>query len=204
MHSPVTAITTTPIEEWIRLATLRPISTDDRRIGSDRNRSMMPFSRSAVMPDRDDERREHDGLRQDARQQELPVGRRRRVVAIDAPKTNANSSTNMIGCIVTSLSISGIRLVWIMLRFTMIHDCCAMFVRRVAGPVRRSRAALLRDDGHALDLLGFVVLGAVAGQRQEHVVEARPRQADVVDVDRRCRAASPRPGSCRPGRRRPR
>jgi hypothetical protein len=29
----------------------------------------------------------------------------------------------MMGCTVTSLSISGMRLVWIMLRFTMIHDC---------------------------------------------------------------------------------
>ncbi len=34
----------------------------------------------------------------------------------------------MIGCTVTSLSISGMRLVWIMLRLTMIHDCCAMLV----------------------------------------------------------------------------
>ena len=40
-----------PIDEWIRLATLRPISTDDRAIGSDRNRSMMPFSMSFVIPD---------------------------------------------------------------------------------------------------------------------------------------------------------
>jgi hypothetical protein len=32
---------------------------------------------------------------------------------------------------VTSLSISGMRLVWIMLRFTMIHDCCAMLVGRM-------------------------------------------------------------------------
>jgi hypothetical protein len=50
MARPVTAITTMPIEEWIRLATLRPISTDDRAIGSERNRSMMPFSMSFVMP----------------------------------------------------------------------------------------------------------------------------------------------------------
>ena len=50
MHSPVTAITTTPIVEWSRLATLRPMSTADRRIGSERNRSMMPFSTSAVIP----------------------------------------------------------------------------------------------------------------------------------------------------------
>ena len=41
----------------------------------------------------------------------------------------------MIGCTVTSLSISGIRFVWIMLRLTMIQDCCAMFVGRVSGPV---------------------------------------------------------------------
>ena len=43
-------MTTMPIELWSRLAILRPISTDDRWMGSDRNRSMMPFSRSAVMP----------------------------------------------------------------------------------------------------------------------------------------------------------
>jgi hypothetical protein len=49
--NPVTAITTTPIDECSRLATLRPINTDDREMGSDRKRSMMPFSTSAVMPD---------------------------------------------------------------------------------------------------------------------------------------------------------
>ena len=64
------------------------------------------------------------------------------MLAIDAPNTNANSSTNMIGCTVTSLSISGMRLVWIMLRFTMIHDCCAMLVRRVSGRWTISTAAL--------------------------------------------------------------
>ena len=48
--SPVTAITTTPNEEWITLAMLRPISTEDREMGSARNRSMMPFSTSAVIP----------------------------------------------------------------------------------------------------------------------------------------------------------
>ena len=51
MHNPVIAMTTTPIEECSRLATLRPISIDERRMGSDRNRSMMPFSTSAVIPD---------------------------------------------------------------------------------------------------------------------------------------------------------
>ena len=50
MHSPVSAITTTPIDECIRLAMLRPINTADRRMGSDRNLSMIPFSTSAVMP----------------------------------------------------------------------------------------------------------------------------------------------------------
>ena len=50
MMTPVSAITTMPIDECSRLAMLRPISTDDRRMGSDRKRSMMPFSMSAVMP----------------------------------------------------------------------------------------------------------------------------------------------------------
>ena len=34
----------------------------------------------------------------------------------------------MIGWMVTSESISGIRRVWIMLRLTMIQDCCQMVV----------------------------------------------------------------------------
>jgi hypothetical protein len=125
--SPVTAITTTPSEECRRLATLRPISTDDREIGSERNRSMMPFSTSAVMPDATTNAVKTmvcawiPGRRNSLYEAPLPV-------AIDAPNTNANSSTNIIGCAVTSLSISGIRLVWIMLRFTMIHDCWAMLV----------------------------------------------------------------------------
>ena len=38
------AITTMPMLEWIRLEMLRPTSTDDREIGSDLNRSTMPFS----------------------------------------------------------------------------------------------------------------------------------------------------------------
>ena len=50
MMTPVSAITTMPIDECSRLAMLRPISTADRRMGSDRKRSMMPFSMSAVMP----------------------------------------------------------------------------------------------------------------------------------------------------------
>ena len=33
------------------------------------------------------------------------------MVAIEAPNTNANSNTNMMGCTVTSLSISGMRFV---------------------------------------------------------------------------------------------
>ena len=87
----------------------------------------------------------------------------------------------MIGCTVTSLSISGIRLVWIMLRFTMIHDCCAMFVGRVRAADRMSRRLLrvtvMRRPPR------FIAVGAMAGERQEHVVEAGPGQADVVDLD---------------------
>ncbi|BDH58171.1 hypothetical protein MTP03_31100 [Tsukamurella sp. PLM1] len=48
--SPVTAMTTMPIDECIRLAILRPIRTADRLIGSERNLSMMPLSRSVVRP----------------------------------------------------------------------------------------------------------------------------------------------------------
>ena len=39
----------------------------------------------------------------------------------------------MIGWIVTSESISGMRRVWIMLRFTMIHACCQTFVGWIGG-----------------------------------------------------------------------
>ncbi len=115
------------MHECMRLATLRPIRTEDREIGSDRKRSMMPFSTSAVIPEATTNAVNTIVCAW------MPGNRNSRYdapppVAIDAPNTNANSSTNMMGCTVTSLSISGIRLVWIMLRFTMIHDCWAMLV----------------------------------------------------------------------------
>ena len=47
---PVMAMTITPIDEGNRRATLRPISTADRLIGSDRNLSTIPFPTSAVIP----------------------------------------------------------------------------------------------------------------------------------------------------------
>src|SRR5680860_403611 len=50
IRRPVTAITTMPMLEWIRLDTLRPISTEEREIGSDLKRSTIPFSRSLVSP----------------------------------------------------------------------------------------------------------------------------------------------------------
>ena len=50
MSRPVTAITATPMLEWIRLEMLRPTSTADRGIGRDLNRSTNPFCRSLVSP----------------------------------------------------------------------------------------------------------------------------------------------------------
>jgi hypothetical protein len=38
-----------------------------------------------------------------------------------------------IGCTVTSLNVSGMRLMWIMLRFNMIQDYCTTFVGLVGG-----------------------------------------------------------------------
>ena len=57
----------------------------------------------------------------------------------------------MIGCTVTSLSISGMRLVWIMLRFTMIQDCWAMLVGwvAVAALAAGMRARSSCDGRHA-------------------------------------------------------
>ena len=50
MTSPVSDITTMPIEEWIRLDRLRPTRIAEVRIGSERIRSTMPLSMSAVSP----------------------------------------------------------------------------------------------------------------------------------------------------------
>ena len=50
MTRPVSDMTTRPIEEWARLEMLRPTRTAAELIGSDRIRSTMPFSRSAVRP----------------------------------------------------------------------------------------------------------------------------------------------------------
>jgi hypothetical protein len=47
--SPVTAITTMVITLRPRSATVRPISTADRAMGSDRNRSIRPFWMSSAM-----------------------------------------------------------------------------------------------------------------------------------------------------------
>ena len=43
-------MTTMPIIEWMMLETLRATTTDERRIGSDRNRSTMPLPMSVSRP----------------------------------------------------------------------------------------------------------------------------------------------------------
>ena len=55
--------------------------------------------------------------------------------SIEPPKTKANSSTNITGWMVTSISISGIRLMWIRLRRTIASDW-----REQPGGSRISRA----------------------------------------------------------------
>lgn len=50
IRRPVTAMTATPMLEWIRLEILRPTKTDCREIGNDFSRSTMPFCRSLVRP----------------------------------------------------------------------------------------------------------------------------------------------------------
>jgi hypothetical protein len=50
MARPVSDMTTMPTLEWIRLERLRPMSTEAREIGSERNRSTMPLSMSVLRP----------------------------------------------------------------------------------------------------------------------------------------------------------
>ena len=94
-----------------RLATAWPPSTAPLAIGSERKRSTAWFLRSLAMRHGHAEGGEHDGLGEDPAHQELPV-----VAApgtsMAPPNTKANSSTNMIGWMVASLSASGWRFMW--------------------------------------------------------------------------------------------
>src|SRR5580765_52705 len=108
---------------------------------------------------------------------------------IAAPSTYAKSTTNMTGWMVTSVSISGWRLVWMRLR-----PIRARTWRRkelpcggiVGGPLGAARP----DPGGAGAAVGVSVLlmrsaprRAVGGEVEEDVVQARSLEADVVQLD---------------------
>ncbi len=65
------------------------------------------------------------------------------VMAIEPPNTKANSSTNMTGWMVTSSSISGIRLMWIRLRFVITSDWRSRPVSRISGRAIRLVSVVL-------------------------------------------------------------
>ena len=67
------AISTTTKKLRTRSASVRPTSTAERAIGSERNRSIRPLLQVLGEPDAGGERAEHDGLHEDARHQEVDV-----------------------------------------------------------------------------------------------------------------------------------
>ena len=187
MTRPVSDMTTMPMLEWIRLEMLRP---DQDGGGVDRQR-LHPVDEALLEvvgeADGDDERREGHRLGHDPGGSGTRGSRRRAGIAIEPPKTKANSSTNITGWMVTSSSSSGIRLMWIRLRRVIASDWLS---RPVVADLGRVEVACWSRSwsvigAHAELLLGLVgrLLGAVAGEVQEHVVEARALQAEVVELD---------------------
>ena len=110
---------------------------------------------------------------------------------IAPPKTKPNSTTNMIGWIVTSSSFSGTRRIWVRLRRMIVNESLTsqrrLPQRRWAGGRRGEGGGRWAGRVASGSLLGgFTGLGGfscLAGQAQEDVVEGRAAQADVGDPD---------------------
>ena len=142
---------------------VRPLSTAERAIGSERKRSISPLS--CRRPSR---RRVIDAKATSGRRSRASGtrGRSRRGSGIAPPKTKANSSTNMIDWRIAKIASSGIRGTRFRLR---------------QATTRPSRGGLRRGvtRSPSLPRLGLVGRrrGRVAGQREEDVVEGRPAQA---------------------------
>ena len=113
--SPVSDITTSTMTLLTTSERVRPVSTADGAIGSDRKRSMMPFCTSSASP------APVVVAPKITVWAKIPAIRNSRYCcgsppAIAPPKTYANSSTNMIGESVVKTSSSGTRRILMRLR----------------------------------------------------------------------------------------
>ena len=124
-------------------ARARPASTAERAIGSERKRSTTPVAMSSASPTA------------------VPMIANANVwtmipairyswyeppgTAIAPPNTNANSTTNISGCSVTSISFSGTCRTWLRLRLVSARQSPSAQRSRVAGEaVAGSARALMR------------------------------------------------------------
>ena len=87
-RNPTTIISATTNTLRTRSASVRPASTAERAIGSERNRSIRPLFMSVASPIAVGDRAEHHGLHEDAGHQVVDVvDARRQAAAIAPPKT---------------------------------------------------------------------------------------------------------------------
>ena len=166
-------------------ASSAPASGAIRAIGSDLNRSNTPLSMSSrswtpvTMRCRD--HRLHEDAGEEIRQVRLTSP------AIAPPKMYVNMTVKMIGCIMTSKSCSGLRLILRRPRYAIVKrvgdrvaggDAVGALERR---RVRRCRSGEVTCGSVVRRLFGLG--GVVAGDGEEDLVEARLLHADLVDRD---------------------
>ena len=92
------------------------------------------------------------------------------VEPIAPPKTNANSSTNMIGEISVKTRMSGTRRIFFRLRRAMVTPS--------PDGLAHERSATASSTSSS----SSAVLGGVTGQVQEHVVQRGASQTDLVEA----------------------
>ena len=185
-----TAITSRTRTRFVpRSEVVRPASTAERAIGSERNRSIKPCLQVLGQADRRSwsNRRSRSARRCPASGSRRSGCRPRSWMA--PPNTNRNSSTNMIGWIDREHEqLSGCAT--ILQQVALAHHDHAVAERAnrtplerssIASrwPVRASRRAPCSVRPRRPSSLGSPSSARVAGERQEHVVERRAVQGDV-------------------------
>src|SRR5437868_4417898 len=161
----------------------RPLSTAPRAIGNERKRSMRPLLMSSQMPTavvaeaKITVWAKMPGMRNSL--YDPPSGN-----GIAPPKTNANSSTNMIDCITAKIASSGIRGTRLRLRPAMIRPSRTSCLMPPVGFGRVSVSLVMLPPCLSWRR-GCRYFSCVPGKRQEDVVERGPPQTEVVDGESR-------------------
>ena len=151
-------------------ASVRPASTAERAIGSERKRSIRPLLEVLGEPERRDEAAEGHRLDDDPRNQEVDVVVARRH---DRAAEHVDEQQHEHD----RLHREGEQQVG---RARDPHEVAPGEHQRVGDGVAQARSSL---GSSSLGLRPRRLLGGVAGERQEHVVERRAPHRDVVDAD---------------------